>query len=67
MQEYSTSSVKEVILLQPSTSGIVPIAERITQIASYSQKTNKRDFSNAMDIEEKDTTRAPKKQNVKET
>ena len=66
MQEDSTSSVKEVSSLQPIPSSMVPAAERITQITSCSEKTNKRDFSDAMDREEEDTTRTPTKKNVEE-
>ena len=33
-------------------------------MASVSEHSNKRDFSNVMDIEEEDTTNTPKKQNL---
>ena len=46
MQEYSTSSIREVTSPQPSTSILVPAAEKVTPIASCYERTNKRDFSN---------------------
>ena len=49
MQDDSTSSMKEVNSLQPGTSSIVPVLERITPIANCCEKTNKRDLSYAMD------------------
>ena len=66
MQEYSTSSVKEFISLQPGTSSMVPTIEIITPIENCSEKTNQRDVYDAMDTEEEDTTRTPKKQKVEE-
>ena len=46
---------------------MVPLAERITPIASCSEKRNKIDFSDAMETEEEDTSITPKKQRVEET
>ena len=40
------------------------MAEKITPLASYSERTNKRDFSYAMDTKEEDTMRTPKKQRI---
>ena len=64
MQEDSTSSVREVTSPQPGTSNLVPAAEKVTPISSCSERTNKRDFSDAMYTEEEDTTRTPKKQKI---
>ena len=64
MQEGSNSSVKEITSKHPGTSNLVLVAEKITPLASYSEKTNKRDFSDAIDIEEEDTTRTPKKPRI---
>ena len=61
MREGSTSSVKEITSLHPSTSNLVSVVEKITPLGSYSEKTNKRDLLNAMDVEEEDTSRTPKK------
>ena len=60
MQHDSTSSVKEVNSTQPNPSSIIPEAERITPIESCFERTNTRDFSDAMDTEEEDTTKTPK-------
>ena len=37
------------------------MAEKITPLGSYSEKTNKRDFLEVMDTEEEDTVKTPKK------
>ena len=66
-QEESTSSVREFTSPQPDTSSLILAAEKITPITSYSKKTNKHDFFDAMDTEEEATTRTPKKQKVEET
>ena len=67
MKEDSTSSVKEVISLHLGASSLAPIVEKITPIASYSERTNKRDFSDAMDTKKEDIARTPKKQKVEKT
>ena len=62
MQEDSNSYVKEIYWLNPNTSKLISAVENITLLANHSERTNKWDFSNAMDIEEEDTARTPKKQ-----
>ena len=59
-REGSTSSVKEINSLHPSTSNFVLVAEKITPLGSYSEKTNKRDCLDVMDTEEEDTVKTPK-------
>ena len=61
MQEDSSSSIKEISSLLPDISKLISAAENITPLASHSESTNKRDFSDAMDTEEEDTSRTPKK------
>ena len=67
MQVDPTYSVKEVNSLQLGPSSMVPKPERITPITNCFEKKNKRDWSDAMDTEEEDTTKKPKKQKVEET
>ena len=67
MQEDSASSTRKVSSLQLSTSSLILAAKKITLIASWSDRTNKRDFYDAMDTEEEDTTKTSKKQKVEET
>ena len=67
MQQGSTSSMREFSSTHPDPSSIVPTAEKITPIEICSERTNKRDFSDAMDAEEEDTAKTPKKQKIEET
>ena len=62
MQEDSNSFVREITSLNPDTSKLISTAENITPFSNHSKMTNKRYFSDAMDNEEEDTTRTPKKQ-----
>ena len=64
MQQHSNSSMKDSSSTQINPSTIFPAAENITPIESHSKRTNKRDFFDAMDTEEEDTTQTPKKQKV---
>ena len=49
---------------QRDLSSVIAAAIQITPLASFSEKTNKRDFSYAMDTEEEDTARTPKKKKI---
>ena len=66
MQYGSTYPMKDAIFTQPYPLNIVPAAERIYPIAIHYERTNKRDFSDAMDTEEEDAIKTPKKQNIEE-
>ena len=54
MQQGSTSLVQDVSIIEKYPLVIVPEAEAITPIASHSEMTNKRTFSDAMEIEHED-------------
>ena len=45
----------------PSTSILGPVAEKVTPLSTISDHSNKRDFTDVMDIKEEDTTNTPKK------
>ena len=60
MKKYSIYFVREITSLQLVTSKLVLAAENITPLASCSERTNKKYFSDAMDTEEEDTSRTPK-------
>ena len=64
MEEDSTSPMQGNNSPPPGTSILNPIAEKIAPLASVSENSNKRDFSDVMDTEEEDTTNTPKKQNL---
>ena len=66
MHEGSSSSIKEITSPHLGATILVPIAEKITPLAIFSERTNKTDFPDAMDTEEEDTTKNPKKQRVEE-
>ena len=61
MQKDSTSPIKDSSSTQPDPSTIVPAIENITPISSHLERTNKRDFSDAMDTKEEDTSKTPNK------
>ena len=58
--------MREITSLQIGTSNLVSVAEKITPLSSCSERTNKRDFSDAMDTKEEDIARTPKKQRIEE-
>ena len=64
VQEDSSSSVKDVTLLMPDIFKVIVVAEKITPLASHSERTNKREFSGTMDIVEEDTAMTPKRQKI---
>ena len=63
MQQGSTSPMKYVSSTQRNPLIVVPISERISHISRHSERTNKREFSDAMDTDHKDNTTS-KKQKV---
>ena len=58
--------MREASSTQPDPSSIFPAAEKIIPISSCFERTNKRDFSDAMDTEEEDIAKTPKKQKIEE-
>ena len=62
MQQESTSRVKYVSVTKLDPLAVVPVVERISPIASHSEMTNKRTFSDAMETEEEDSSQTSKKQ-----
>ena len=64
MQKDSLSSTLGNNYLENDLSSIVAAATHVTPLASFSKKTNTRDFSDAMDIEEEDTARTPKNKKI---
>ena len=61
MKEDSNYPIREVVSLFPNISNLISTDENITPLASHSERTNKRDFSDAMDTKEEDTAKTPKK------
>ena len=61
MDEDSNSSVKDITSVMPDISKVVSTATNVSPLASYSDKTNKQEGSNPMDIEYEDTTMSPKR------
>ena len=43
---------------------VVSAATNVTPVASYFDRTNKRELSDPMDIEDEDTGRSPKRHNI---
>ena len=64
MEEDPTYPIQGNNSPPPDTSSLGPVAEKVTPLASISENSNKRDFSDAMDIEEEDTTNTQKKQKL---
>ena len=62
MQEDPTSLIHGNKSPPLGTSILGPVSEKVTPLASVSEHSNKRDFSDIMDTEEEDTTNTPKKQ-----
>ena len=60
MQEYLLSSAPVSSSPQQYLSSNVSTATHITSLASFSEKVNKRGVSEAMDIDEEDTSRTPR-------
>ena len=56
MEEDSTSPTQGNNSPPPDTSSLCPAVEKVTPLASVSEHSNKRDFTDVMDIEEEDTT-----------
>ena len=64
MQEASLSSALGDTSPQRELSSIVVATTHVTPLASFFEKLNKRDFLEAMDIDEEATSRTPKKKNI---
>ena len=61
MQQESTSRVKYVSVTKLDPLAVVPVVERISPIASHSEMTNKRTFSDAIETEEEDSSQTSKR------
>ena len=64
LDEDPSSRIGEVVSLLPDISNLVGAAESITPFSSKSEGNNKRDFQEAMDINEEDTDETPKRKKV---
>ena len=64
MKEDSNSSVREISSLIPDISKLISATENIVPLENHLERTNKRDFLDAMDTEEEDTAITPKKHNT---
>ena len=64
MLENLASSTQEEGSPQLELSCIIDTTTQITPLVSLSEKENKREYAEAMDVEEGDTTKTPKKQKI---
>ena len=58
--------MKDTSVTHPDHLVVVPAIERFSPIASHSERTNKRDFSDAMETKKEDTTQTSKNKKVEE-
>ena len=65
MDEDSNSSLKDNASLILDIYKVVSVATNITPLASYSNKTDKIELSNPMDIEYEDTSISPKRNKLR--
>ena len=66
MDEDSNSSVKGITSLMHDISKVVLAAINITPVVNYSDKTNKQEGSNPMNIEDEDTSRSQRGRRLKQ-
>ena len=67
MLERLTSSALIDISPQVDLSYIIDASTHITPLASLSERENKREYPKAMDVEEGETTKMPKKHKIEES
>ena len=67
MSEESSSFALVDVSPQPNLSYIIATATQITTLASLFDRENKREYPEAMDVEEEEMTRTPKKQKIEES
>ena len=64
LDEYPSSHIGQFVSLLPDISNLVVAAKSITPLSSQSKGKNKRDFPEAMDIDEEDTAKNPKRYRI---